>query len=228
MDKSENTHKSVGDCFRELFKKYGDKLPRVKLLTYSHMSASNENPSTGGKAYLGQPIISLGKVDPTPNNNGVLVIKKAKGPKPAFSYDYPRPALTADIIIFRETSHKTPEILLIKRKHEPFENHWALPGGFCDEGETSHEAAIRELFEETGCKTDNLMAVGVFDTPGRDPRGWTVSVAYTGTVPMDTQATAGDDAKEARWFLTDGLPENLAFDHEAIIRKAVQIQNTNR
>ncbi|MGW7521212.1 NUDIX domain-containing protein [Streptomyces sp. NPDC054796] len=121
---------------------------------------------------------------------------------------------TADVLA------TTPDgrILLIERGWDPYAGCWALPGGHVDAGETSRSAAARELFEETGLRIDaaRLRQVGVFDAPGRDPRGRYITVAYSTRVPVCIQVKAGDDAKEARWWPLDSLPD-LAFDHADII-----------
>ncbi len=131
--------------------------------------------------------------------------------------DYPRPALTVDCVIFRGD-----EVLLIRRGKEPFAGRWALPGGYVNEGETTIRAAARELFEETGITVEKLRLVGVFSEPGRDPRGWVVSVAYWADVPRDTLVNAGDDASEAAWTSLDGV-KNLAFDHDRILDDATAL-----
>ncbi|UCM91841.1 NUDIX hydrolase [Streptomyces marincola] len=109
-------------------------------------------------------------------------------------------------------------VLLIERGWAPFEGRWALPGGHVDAGETSREAAARELVEETGIRVaaDALRQVGVFDAPHRDPRGRYVTVAYTATLPAPAQPLAGDDARAARWWSLSQLP-TLAFDHDHIL-----------
>ncbi|MCB2207174.1 MAG: NUDIX hydrolase [Bacteroidetes bacterium] len=132
-----------------------------------------------------------------------------------YSYKYPRPALTVDIAIFRE-GKDDHEILLIKRKNNPFKGMWALPGGFVDMDETVETAASRELFEETSLSGIHLEQFHVFSEVDRDPRGRTVSVVFTGLLKDDQEAKAKDDAKEARWFDLEKLPE-LAFDHRKII-----------
>ncbi|NOZ34840.1 MAG: NUDIX hydrolase [Chlorobi bacterium] len=140
--------------------------------------------------------------------------------KNVYCYKYPRPAYTADCIIFTEKSEYA-EVVLIKRAFEPFKNYWAFPGGFVDINETGYDAAKRELLEETGLKTDNLSEFGVFDTPGRDPRGRTVTVVYyTFNNEAAINLIAGDDAAEVKLFSVKNLPE-LAFDHKKILQKAV-------
>jgi 8-oxo-dGTP diphosphatase len=137
-----------------------------------------------------------------------------------YSYDYPRPALTVDIVVV--ANEQRPRVLLIRRKHEPFAGKWALPGGFVDEGETLIDAARRELQEETGLRIKKLEQLAAFGDPGRDPRGWTVSVAYIARVnSKNMRAVAADDAAEVGWHLLDRLPP-LAFDHRVILKRARQ------
>lgn len=136
----------------------------------------------------------------------------------AFTYEYPRPAVTVDIIIFRLTAGE-PEVLLIKRGNEPYKGKWALPGGFVDQDETLENAAARELEEETGLKDILLTQMHTFGNPGRDPRGHTVSVVYVGYLMNDATAFAGDDAAEAEWFKPDQLPA-MAFDHNMVVEMA--------
>jgi 8-oxo-dGTP diphosphatase len=134
------------------------------------------------------------------------------------TYDYPRPALTADAVVFRPKG-EDHEVLLIRRKHPPFEGQWAIPGGFLDEGETLEACAVRELAEETGVRGVRLSLIGVFSKPGRDPRGWTVSAAFAGLTSADVGAKAADDAAEVGWYGLNALPE-LAFDHADILEQA--------
>ena len=115
--------------------------------------------------------------------------------------DYPRPYMTADIVLFSENkSH----VLLVKRKGHPYIGKWALPGGFARADEKVSETAARELREETGIGDVGEMGlepVGLFSKPGRDPRGWVVSEAFMAMAAKDSVVVkAGDDAAEARWF----------------------------
>jgi 8-oxo-dGTP diphosphatase len=133
---------------------------------------------------------------------------------------YARPMLMADTVVLTEAA--VPSLLLVQRARDPFAGDWALPGGFVEEGERVADAAPRELAEETGLEPDSLRfgLLGVYDTPGRDPRGWTVSVVYLTTVPVEQSVRGGDDAGDARWFRSDALPR-LAFDHAAIVADAL-------
>ncbi len=135
-------------------------------------------------------------------------------------YEYPRPALTVDIVVFAGQPNAR-RVLLIRRAEEPFIGRWALPGGFVDEDEPLERAARRELEEETGLAVDTpFVQVGTFGDPGRDPRGWTVSVVFgvvlTGEPPA---VVGGDDAHEAAWHPLDELPP-LAFDHDVVLETA--------
>ena len=97
----------------------------------------------------------------------------------SYTYDYPRPALTVDAVVFRKTT-KQLEVLLIQRKHYPFEGMWALPGGFVEMEETVEQAVVRELEEETSLKIEGLKQLHTFSELGRDPRGRTISVTFYG------------------------------------------------
>jgi len=149
---------------------------------------------------------------------------------------YPKPSLTADILVFSK-SNNTLKILLIKRGGHPFLGKFALPGGFAEENETIENTAARELFEETGVKDIPLQLIGIFSKPGRDPRGWVVSAAFAAVVDADNIApSAGDDAADAAWFAIDKDAESivlysgdiavtldaLAFDHGEMIACALE------
>lgn len=135
-----------------------------------------------------------------------------------YTYDYPRPALTVDVAIV--TREAAPRVLLIRRQKEPFAGSWALPGGFVDENERLADAARRELQEETGVTGADLEQLYTAGDPGRDPRGWVVSVAYLAQVdPQAVKPVAADDADGVGWFPLDALPP-LAFDHAMLLARA--------
>lgn len=127
-------------------------------------------------------------------------------------------AVTVDSVVFCNTN-STLKVLLIKRKNEPFKDQWALPGGFIEDSEDLEAAAKRELQEETGVKVKGMEQVRAFGRPGRDPRGRTISIAFVSRIYAEEEVKASDDAKDAKWFDLNKLPE-LAFDHSEIIEAA--------
>jgi 8-oxo-dGTP diphosphatase len=134
-----------------------------------------------------------------------------------YTYDYPRPCVTVDVLLFCTTGENL-EILLIERRNPPFQGCWALPGGFVEMEESLEASARRELFEETGLEPLEIEQIGAFGDPDRDPRGRVITIAYGCLTREKGQPPqAGDDAARAQWFLLSDLPD-LAFDHEAIIR----------
>ncbi len=131
------------------------------------------------------------------------------------------PLLTVDVVAL--TSLTPQKVLLVQRRHDPFAGSWALPGGFVEPGEQVAEAARRELREETGLTAGALQLLGVYDTPGRDPRGWTVSVVYLDRRDDEEAVIGADDAADARWFEAEaGRLPTLAFDHALMIEDAVR------
>jgi 8-oxo-dGTP diphosphatase len=134
---------------------------------------------------------------------------------------YAQIAVTVDAVIFRKINDGF-EVLLIQRKHEPFQNCWAIPGGFVDQDEDLEDAAKRELEEETGLKVDRLEQLHTFGRPDRDPRKRVVSVVHWCLLEDgDVEVEAADDAAAVEWFNVEDLPE-LAFDHEEVLELAVR------
>jgi 8-oxo-dGTP diphosphatase len=131
----------------------------------------------------------------------------------------PNAFVTVDAVVFKVINNLN-HVLLIQRKNEPFQDCWALPGGFVERDEDLYAAAKRELFEETHIASNDLQQLGAFGKPFRDPRGHVISIAYYGFVNENTQAVADDDAKAAQWFSVNELPE-MAFDHREIINLAL-------
>ena len=132
-------------------------------------------------------------------------------------------ALTVDVVALGLDADEPKRVLLIKRKNPPFQDHWALPGGFVDPGESPDVAARRELLEETRLKVTDLQQIGAYGEPDRDPRGHTVSVAFVAPVAGQPKVEAADDAADVGWFDLSDLPA-LAFDHDRIIADGVKAQ----
>jgi 8-oxo-dGTP diphosphatase len=135
--------------------------------------------------------------------------------------DYPHPSVTVDVIIFNLRDGDL-QVLLVRRRNPPFQNMWAIPGGFVHIEESLEAAALRELDEETGLRDVYLEQLYTFGDPDRDPRGRTITVTYFALVPgTAARLRAGDDAAEARWWSVYDLPP-LAFDHADILAYALQ------
>ena len=125
--------------------------------------------------------------------------------------EYKSPSLPVDGIIQIDD-----KILLIKRKNPPFKDSWAFPGGFVEYGETTENAVMREIYEETNLKTKIKHLLGVYSDPNRDPRGHTVSVVYI-LEHIEGTPKGSDDAKEAKLFKIEEVKDlDLAFDHKKI------------
>lgn len=138
-----------------------------------------------------------------------------------YCYRYPRPAVTADCVVFRH-SDQGLQVLLIERGGEPYKGCWAFPGGFMNMDETIDQCAHRELEEETGLKQVELEQLHAYSAPDRDPRERVMTVAFVGLLRQKgCEVVAGDDAAKARWFPVDALP-SLAFDHDQILSDALQ------
>lgn len=142
--------------------------------------------------------------------------------KGSYTYDYPRPALTADCVIFSRDASGELSVLLIERGDEPYKGCWAFPGGFLEMDETTVEAASRELQEETGldilARSGCLKELGCYSAVDRDPRGRVITIAYYAVIDR-AEVKGSDDAREARWFPLSKIPP-LAFDHAEILRDA--------
>jgi 8-oxo-dGTP diphosphatase len=136
-----------------------------------------------------------------------------------------RPSVTVDIVVVARLDGRF-KVLLVRRKKPPFDGCWAIPGGFVEPNEPLERAAQRELWEETGLRVSCLQQLHAFGDPGRDPRGWTISVAFLalldGQQAKSRQLRAGSDAGEVGWFDLDKMPD-LAFDHAEILAQARKV-----
>lgn len=139
----------------------------------------------------------------------------------AFTYDYPRPMVTVDTVIFTILEDDL-KVLLVKRGVEPFKGMWAIPGGFVNPEESLEDAARRELYEETNVKDLYLEQLYTFGAPDRDPRGRVISVAYFALISAEKrELVARTDSSDVSWFSVYDLPP-VAFDHADIIEYALR------
>ena len=146
-----------------------------------------------------------------------------RAPEQTFSYHYPHPAVTTDVVVFTIRVQRL-HLLLIQRANPPFRGQLALPGGFLDIDEDIDTCAARELAEETGLNDLFLEQLYTFGEPGRDPRERVISVAYYALASSERipEPVASSDAAAVAWFPFEELPRT-AFDHAAIIAKAHEL-----
>jgi 8-oxo-dGTP diphosphatase len=138
---------------------------------------------------------------------------------------FPAFAVTVDVVILT-VSEGALHVLLVRRGEAPFEGMWAIPGGFKRPPETLDEAARRELVDETGVDAASLPTqFGAYGDPGRDPRMNVVTVAYLAVLRDVGEIVAGSDAAAADLVRVSDVLEariDLAFDHQRIVRDAVE------
>jgi len=134
---------------------------------------------------------------------------------------FKKPLVAVDMVIFT-IKDDALKVILVKRAIPPFKGKWAIPGGFVKINESLEEAAKRELMEEAGVDEVYLEQLYTFGEPKRDPRGRVISVSYFALVNSSgINLKASTDATEAEFFSAYNLPE-LAFDHEKILKYALQ------
>lgn len=136
-----------------------------------------------------------------------------------YTYKYPRPAVTTDCVVFGFDGREL-KVLLIERGNEPYKGCWAIPGGFLNMDENATQGALRELAEETGLILEHIKEFGAFTEVGRDPRDRVISIAFY-ALAKKSDVKGGDDAAKAQWFGLNEVPR-LAFDHDQMLRKAMQ------
>ena len=130
--------------------------------------------------------------------------------------------VSVDAVVFGYDPQNGVSVLLIKRRNEPFQKMWALPGGLVLTGESLDAAVFRELKEEAGIAVNYLEQLYTFGDPTRDPRNHAISVAYFALVrPEDFHLSAQSDAEDVAWFNIKKLPK-LAFDHKKIVELAIR------
>jgi 8-oxo-dGTP diphosphatase len=145
-------------------------------------------------------------------------------PLPKKQGNYYLPSVTTDALVFRDREDGFHDILLVTRKHNPFQGFLAFPGGFVDYNEDPLEGCLRELKEECSIEGADPVLVTVEGDPLRDTRGHVITIAYRVTVPSSAQVVAADDALHADFYPLQQIlqaPERLAFDHAKILKKGV-------
>lgn len=141
--------------------------------------------------------------------------------------DYKHPSVASDVVIFtvseeeKKNYRKLPQkklcILMVQRGVHPYLGMWALPGGFVRPDETTEQAAVRELKEETGIDHLYLEQLYTFSDPNRDPRTWVMSCSYLALIDSrERKLQAGDDADQADWF---------TIQYQLIQQKKVRLEN---
>ncbi|SRR5579875_1144813 len=139
--------------------------------------------------------------------------------------EYRNPIPTVDVIIPRGR-----EILMVRRKKDPFKGRLALPGGFIDWGEPAEKAAVREAKEETSLVVEPVDILGVYSDPKRDPRGHMMTTVFV-TVVIGGEEKAGDDSAKIEWIDLDTLgkkKDSFAFDHAQIVSDYISWKKTGR
>jgi 8-oxo-dGTP diphosphatase len=139
---------------------------------------------------------------------------------------HPRVAADVAVFAFRDGGMN---VLLVRRRYEPYQSYWALPGGLLEPDETLEEAAERELREETGVTNTWMEQLATFSDVDRDPRGRVISCCYLALVEGSrVRLRPGSDAREAAWRPLEPLLREtaqgtvLAFDHDRILAYARQ------
>ena len=128
--------------------------------------------------------------------------------------------LEVDVVVFTVVDNRL-EVLLVRRDEPPFENAWALPGGFVRLEEGLEEAALRVLAEATGATEVYLEQLFTFGKPDRDPRGRIVSVIYFALASADKLTLPARSDAATAWHQMYCLPPT-AFDHARILDYALR------
>lgn len=139
--------------------------------------------------------------------------------------DFEVPLTSVDTTIFTVVD-QTLQVLLAKRAQFPAKGKWSLPGGFIDLSQDTviADTARRKLREKTGIDTPYLEQVGTVGSADRDPRGWSITVAYFALLSHDSVTINPDQSSEiVQWVpLEEAKNTALAFDHSILLRKCIE------
>lgn len=133
-----------------------------------------------------------------------------------------RPGCGALAVVVRQE-----RVLLVRRLNPPDAGLWGFPGGRIEWGETSAEAALRELFEETGVEAQAVASLGALDALDRDADG-AVRHHYVLVAVLCRwlcgEGVAADDAQDAAWRTYEEIVADEAAhspDVAALARRAL-------
>lgn len=150
-------------------------------------------------------------------------MKDFKNDPGASLLDYPRPSVAVDTAALT-VSGGSVCALLVKREEPDHLGRWALPGTFLRERETLADAVLRSLREKAGIFGRVPRQLQVFDEPGRDDRGWVLSVAHVDVVPLAAlqEALTSDGVRLASVAAEPELIAGLPYGHAEMVAKAVE------
>ncbi|MCR4765376.1 MAG: NUDIX hydrolase [Bacteroidaceae bacterium] len=135
-----------------------------------------------------------------------------------YTYDYPRPAVTAACLVITEET--IPKVLLVQRREEPCKGSWTIPGGLVKENESLEQCACRCVYEETGYNPLFIEQLHTYSEVDRDPYDRTITTVYICILKRPSLVMGQGDAAQAEWFTFQTIP-TLAFDHKEILDDAL-------
>lgn len=146
----------------------------------------------------------------------------ASAARDAESVDVTRVAVSTVIFsLRRDAGEDCPHLALplVRRTRDPYQDLWALPGGWLDIAEDLEDAASRTLAETTGLTPSYLEQLYAFGNVDRSPTR-VVSIVYWALLRTDEVDAQTQDVDNVRWVRADDLG-TLAFDHNHIVDYAL-------
>lgn len=145
--------------------------------------------------------------------------------------DYPQPSVAVDTAVLTLAPRTNPargappqrlSVLLVRRPEGVGGPQWALPGTFLHQGERLADAVTRSLAQKAGVTGGHPAQLAVFDDPGRDERGWVLSVAHLAVIPYAALVEAVLADPDQVRLAPVSRPGPLPYDHKAIVAAAVR------